>query len=92
MGWTFDLDGLTVEEDGEWTAGQWETLYVLANRVIAHREVDIDPLHCPSCRIAIAAYAFTAELPVDGAIERAINISAGELVDAFTPEDPPVEE
>ncbi len=79
MGWVF-LD--EVDEDSL-TAAEWERIYVLANQGLPHAEVDVDPLHCPSCRIAHAVTLVGRETTLAEALRAVLAMPAVALVDAF---------
>lgn len=86
MGWIYERDGHRLVED-DLTTGEWEHLYILVNRLgIPHREVDIDPLHCPVCRSAIAIQAaLNAGIPnIETAAALLVDLPRGALPSAFT--------
>lgn len=81
--WSLDLgtglDGAElVVGDDELIAAEHTLVYVLVNEQLAHREADVDALHCPVCRSAYLAVtagtragrAVTAELARLGAMKR----------------------
>lgn len=83
MGWTF----LGEVEEESLTAGEWERIYLLVNQFgLRHREVEIDPTHCPTCRNVHAAVLLTRETSFDDAVEAVALMPAASLVDAFMPE------
>lgn len=80
MGWTF----LDEADDDSLTAAEWEHIFLLVNRGgIPHAEIDVDPLHCPTCRIAHAAVMVARETRFEEALGAVSAMPALALVDAF---------
>lgn len=80
MGWTF----LGEAEEGSLTAAEWERIYLIVNqRGLPHAEIDVDPLHCPTCRIAFAAVLVARETSLADAAAEVAALPATALVDAF---------
>lgn len=65
MMWTLTLpDGSTVTE-ASLRHGEHTAIYALVSEQQPHREVDLDPLHCPICRSAHLALLAGTRLGVD---------------------------
>lgn len=79
MPWTF----LGEVEEESLTAGEWQSIYLLANRGLPHAEIDVDPLHCPTCRIAHAVVLCARESPLAEAMTAVLAMPATALIDAF---------
>jgi hypothetical protein len=84
MGWTFLTDEASEES---LTAGEWEQVFLLANRGLPHREAEIDPTHCPSCRIAIGAVFLMRETTLVDAVAAVAAMPNLALIDAFLSEE-----
>lgn len=86
MGWIYERDGHHLAET-DLTVGEWEHIYILVNRLgVPHSEVDIDPLHCPVCRSAIAIQAaLNAGIPnIEVAAALLVDLPRGALPRAFS--------
>jgi hypothetical protein len=84
MGWSF----LAAEANEEsLTAGEWEQVFLLANRGVPHREAEIDPTHCPTCRIAIAVAFLMRETTLVDAVAAVAAMPNLALIDAFLSEE-----
>lgn len=82
MGWTF----LGEVEEESLTAAEWERVFLMVNAFgLPHLESQVDYLHCPSCRIAIAAVLVARESTLDEAVSAVGAMPALALVDAFVP-------
>lgn len=91
MGWIYERDGHRLVED-DLTTGEWEHLYLLVNRLgLPHTELEIHPLHCPTCRSAIAIQAaLAAGVPtIEAAAGMLVDLPRGALPNAFTFVGPP---
>ena len=91
MGWVYERDGHRQVED-DLTTGEWEHLYLLVNRLgLPHTELEIDPLHCPTCRSAIAVHAaLMAGVPsIEAAAALLVDLPRGALPAAFSFTVPP---
>lgn len=88
--WRFTIDGQTIDSR-ELKHAEWEMVCTLVNQLgrssspllpdVLHQELEIDPLHCPTCRSAIALTALTvAGVELDAAIVRVANMDRGDLL------------
>ncbi len=84
MGWTF----LGEIDEESLTAGEWERVYLLVNQFgLPHREVEIVPAHCPTCRNAIGTVLLERETDGVEAAKAITSMPAMALIDAFIPEE-----
>lgn len=91
MGWIYERDGHRLVE-ADLTVGEWEHIFILVNRMgVVHGELDIDPLHCPVCRSAIAIQAaLNAGIPtIEAAAMLLVDLPRGVLPGAFSFDMPP---
>lgn len=89
--WRMTLEGHTLDSD-ELTSGEWESIFVRVQMGgMRHGELEIHPLHCPTCRNSIAMVLLEVRTGIDmvtaarvvGAMPRAA------LLDAVQPPDLP---
>lgn len=71
------------EDSDSLTAGEWEQIFLLASKGVPHTEVDVDPLHCPTCRIAHATVLVARETSLADALLHVCQMPAIALIDAF---------
>lgn len=84
MGWTF----LGEIEEESLTAGEWERIYLLVNQLgLPHMEAELDPTHCPTCRIAHAVVMVERDAASDEAFSAVVSMPADALVTAFMLEE-----
>jgi hypothetical protein len=89
VGWLFraEIGGTPVALDEEsLNAATWEQLFLLANRGLPHDESWIAPIHCPTCRLAIAMIAVITAGLAESLDEAAIlvgSMPAADLLSSF---------